>query len=105
MCIILSVQLSEDDLKEMERLFDVVSSPSHPIPRRGRTHRNIPTDPNCSILTIAFAECGRPPSQIDTDKNGMLSAEELKGLLNGIKHKSLSANRDRARLLHSPLEL
>lgn len=32
---------------------------------------------------------------IDTDKNGMLSAEELKGLLNGIKHKSVAANRDR----------
>lgn len=48
-------RLSEDDLKEMERLFNAV----------------------------------------DTNKDGMLGGEELKELLNGIKHKGMGANRDR----------
>ena len=75
--------------------------PSHPRVAAARiaTFQPIQTAQYSPLL---FAECGRPPSQIDTDKNGMLSAEELKGLLNGIKHKSLSANLDRARLLLSP---
>ena len=41
------------------------------------------------------------PLQVDTNKDGMLGGEELKELLNGIKHKGMGANRDRNSPRHS----